>query len=79
MSRGRRLALVALVPLIAGCGGSGHAQPAARVKEPEAATVRTANCILWNGLSGAERQQLVVGLRKFFGGPVDRAGTYGQV
>jgi hypothetical protein len=71
--------LAALVPLIAGCGNSGHASRAAHIQPLQQATVRTANCILWNALSRPERQRLVVGLRFFFGGRVDRAGTYGQV
>jgi hypothetical protein len=79
VSRSRRLALAALVPLIAGCGGSDQAQKTARVQPVQQATVRTANCILWNALSGPDRQRLVAGLRSFFGGRVDRAGTYGQV
>jgi hypothetical protein len=85
VSRSRTLALAALVLLIAGCGGSDHAQSTggagkgAPVQPLQQATVRTANCILWNALSGPERQRLVVGLRSFFGGHVDRAGTYGQV
>jgi hypothetical protein len=75
----RTVALAALVPLIAGCGGSGPAKPATHVQPLPQATVRSANCILWNAMSGPERQRLVVGLRTFFGGRVDRAGTYGQV
>lgn len=73
------MALAAILPLIAGCGGSGHGRLESHVHPADAATVRTADCTMWNGFSGPERARLVAGLRTFFGGRVDRAGTWGQV
>jgi hypothetical protein len=75
------LALLAALALTS-CGGShlGHPTPAAATRPAESqATVRTANCRLWNVLGSEDRKRLVVGLRTFFGGGVDVPGERGQV
>jgi hypothetical protein len=74
-------ALLAALALTS-CGGSRpSAQATAATTRPaeSQATVRTANCRLWNVLGAGDRKRLVVGLRTFFGGSVDAPGEHGQV
>jgi hypothetical protein len=90
----RSLALLGVLGTLAltGCGGahtaatsppaaataSGSTVPKAATADTEA-TVRTANCRLWNVLDAGDRKRLVLGLRTFFGGSVDVPGERGQV
>jgi hypothetical protein len=64
--------------LLAGCGGS-SAGGGAESSAVAAATVRTANCTDWNAASADVQQQLVRGMREFFGGQVDTPGLRGTV
>jgi hypothetical protein len=64
--------------LLSGCGGS-DSTPRTSSSAAAAATVRTASCKDWNAAPAAEQQQLVRGLREFFGGQVDTPGLRGQV
>ena len=72
------VAAAAAVATLTGCGGSsgssGQSPSAA-----QAATVRTATCTSWNAAPRSEQDQLVVGMREFFGGQVDSPGLRGQV
>ena len=62
--------------LLTACGGSsGDRSPSAA----QPATVRTATCTSWQAASRTEQDQLVVGMREFFGGQVDSPGLRGQV
>jgi hypothetical protein len=61
--------------LLTACGGSGSGDRSGT----QQATVRTATCDSWQAAPQAERDQLVVGMREFFGGQVDSPGERGQV
>jgi hypothetical protein len=67
-------ALALLTACSGGSGADGQSPSAA-----ELATVRTATCSSWNAAPRAEQDQLVVGMRRFFGGQVDSPGLRGQV
>jgi hypothetical protein len=62
--------------LLTACSGGGSDD---RSATQEAATVRTATCASWKVAPQAERDDLVVGMREFFGGQVDSPGMRGQV
>jgi hypothetical protein len=67
----------ALALLTACSGGSGSSTSS--TSAAAAATVRTATCSSWNTAPRTEQDQLVVGMREFFGGQVDSPGQRGQV
>jgi hypothetical protein len=67
-------ALALLTACTGGSGSSGAATSAA-----QAASVRTATCNTWQAASRTEQDELVVGMREFFGGQVDSPGLHGQV
>lgn len=64
--------------LLTACGG-GSGSDGSSPTAAQAATVRTATCASWNAAPRAEQDQLVVGMREFFGGQVDSPGLRGQV
>jgi hypothetical protein len=66
---------------VTGCGGSARSSStsASSAAAADAATVRSADCKLWRLLSPSERQRLLVGMRQFFGGPVDPSHGRGPV
>ena len=65
--------------LLTACSGGGSASGGQSASAAELATVRTATCNSWNAAPRAEQDQLVVGMREFFGGQVDAPGLRGQV
>jgi len=67
----------ALALLTACSGGSGSSSSS--TSAAAAATVRTATCASWTAAGSTEQDQLVVGMREFFGGQVDSPGMRGQV
>jgi hypothetical protein len=68
----------AALALLTACGGGSGStgQPTAAA---QAETVRTATCDSWNAAPRSAQDQLVVGMREFFGGQVDSPGARGQV
>lgn len=64
---------------VAGCSEGSHHASAPSTPAIAEATVRTATCHTWRAASPAEKQRLVIGMREFFGGQVDRPDMRGQV
>jgi hypothetical protein len=69
----------AALALLTACGGGSDSSGGQPSSAAQAATVRTATCDSWNAAPRAEQDQLVVGMREFFGGQVDSPGLRGQV
>lgn len=82
MSLIRRLAAIGAgataLALLTGCSG-GSASSGQSSAAAQAATVRTATCESWNAASPAAQDQLLAGMRDFFGGQVETPGQRGQV
>lgn len=67
------LAGVAIIGLLAGCGGSSAHRAA--LTGP---SIQTANCHLWRALARPQRHDLLRQMSAFFGGPVDSSSPSGQ-